>query len=144
MSSADSHEPLLQDSRIVSYGSTMGADTFTPATPGSAPQDNYDSEHGSSKPPSKFLSVFRSVPFQIAVACGVSFTAPGMWDALNNLGAGGAAEPYAGELDNALASHILQDNTDTSNLQYLPLTRWCTACSFSYASLQVASTTGLV
>ncbi|KAI0169187.1 MFS general substrate transporter [Hypoxylon sp. FL1284] len=47
-------------------------------------------------------SVFRSVPFQIAVACGVSFTAPGMWDALGGLGAGGAAEPYAVSAANAL------------------------------------------
>jgi hypothetical protein len=36
---------------------------------------------------------YRSVPFQIVVASGVSFTAPGMWDALGGLGAGGAAEP---------------------------------------------------
>ncbi|XXG95484.1 hypothetical protein Hte_001748 [Hypoxylon texense] len=47
-------------------------------------------------------SLFRSVPFQIAVACGVSFTAPGMWDALGGLGAGGAAEPYAVSAANAL------------------------------------------
>ena len=45
---------------------------------------------------------FRSVPFQIAIACGVSFTAPGMWDALGGLGAGGAAEPYAVSAANAL------------------------------------------
>ncbi|ORY54986.1 major facilitator superfamily domain-containing protein [Pseudomassariella vexata] len=44
----------------------------------------------------------RSVPFQIAVACGVSFTAPGMWDALGGLGAGGAAKPYAVSAANAL------------------------------------------
>ncbi|KAH7086353.1 major facilitator superfamily domain-containing protein, partial [Paraphoma chrysanthemicola] len=47
-------------------------------------------------------SYFRSVPFQILVACGVSFTAPGMWDALGGLGAGGAAEPYAVSAANAL------------------------------------------
>ncbi|KAF0315354.1 duf895 domain membrane protein [Colletotrichum asianum] len=47
-------------------------------------------------------SMFRSVPFQILVACGVSFTAPGMWDALGGLGAGGAAEPYAVSAANAL------------------------------------------
>ncbi|KAI1472931.1 MFS general substrate transporter [Daldinia caldariorum] len=47
-------------------------------------------------------SIFRSVPFQMAVACGVSFTAPGMWDALGGLGAGGAAEPYAVSAANAL------------------------------------------
>jgi MFS family permease len=47
-------------------------------------------------------SFYRSIPFQIAIASGVSFTAPGMWDALNNLGAGGAAEPYAVSAANAL------------------------------------------
>lgn len=41
---------------------------------------------------------YRSVPFQIAVACGVSFTAPGMWDALGGLGAGGAAKPVSSQL----------------------------------------------
>jgi hypothetical protein len=50
----------------------------------------------------KKQSFFRSVPFQIMVACGVSFTAPGMWDALGGLGAGGAAEPYAVSAANAL------------------------------------------
>ena len=52
--------------------------------------------------PSTCRSIFRSIPFQIAIASGVSFTAPGMWDALNNLGAGGAAEPYAVSAANAL------------------------------------------
>ncbi|KAL2788793.1 major facilitator superfamily domain-containing protein [Aspergillus keveii] len=51
---------------------------------------------------SRLRSIFRSIPFQIAIASGVSFTAPGMWDALNNLGAGGAAEPYAVSAANAL------------------------------------------
>lgn len=48
------------------------------------------------------ISIFRSVPFQIAVASVVSFTAPGMWDAENNVGSGGAAEPYAVSAANAL------------------------------------------
>lgn len=47
-------------------------------------------------------SIFRSVPFQIAIASLVSFAAPGMWDALGGLGAGGAAEPYAVSAANAL------------------------------------------
>lgn len=51
---------------------------------------------------SRIRTVFRSIPFQIAIASAVSFTAPGMWDALNNLGAGGAAEPYAVSGANAL------------------------------------------
>ncbi|KAF2677501.1 MFS general substrate transporter [Lentithecium fluviatile CBS 122367] len=53
-------------------------------------------------PVSKSHSFYHSVPFQILVACGVSFTAPGMWDALGGLGAGGAAEPYAVSAANAL------------------------------------------
>ncbi|CAJ2503326.1 Uu.00g107200.m01.CDS01 [Anthostomella pinea] len=60
------------------------------------------SEDIGSEVPSTKHSVFRSVPFQIAIACGVSFTAPGMWDALGGLGAGGAAEPYAVSAANAL------------------------------------------
>ena len=36
------------------------------------------------------------------MASGVSFTAPGMWDALNGLGAGGAAKPFAVSAANAL------------------------------------------
>lgn len=47
-------------------------------------------------------SFWRSVPFQVIVACGVSFTAVGMWDALGGLGAGGAAEPYAVSAANAV------------------------------------------
>ncbi|PWY91657.1 MFS general substrate transporter [Aspergillus sclerotioniger CBS 115572] len=50
----------------------------------------------------RLVSAWRSIPFQIAIASGVSFTAPGMWDALNNLGAGGAAEPYAVSAANAV------------------------------------------
>lgn len=51
---------------------------------------------------SRVLSIWRSIPFQIAVCSAVSFTAPGMWDAMNNLGAGGAAVPYAVSAANAL------------------------------------------
>ncbi|PYI02495.1 MFS general substrate transporter [Aspergillus sclerotiicarbonarius CBS 121057] len=50
----------------------------------------------------RLVSVWRSIPFQIAIASGVSFTAPGMWDALNNLGAGGAAKPEAVSAANAV------------------------------------------
>lgn len=78
------------------------ADMGNPTTESSSTHDaTSGSDHGPS-PPNKLMSVFRSVPFQIVVACGVSFTAPGMWDALNNLGAGGAAEPYAVSAANAL------------------------------------------
>ncbi|KAH8592321.1 major facilitator superfamily domain-containing protein [Bisporella sp. PMI_857] len=52
--------------------------------------------------PIKKHSWFRSIPFQILVASCVSFTAPGMWDALGGLGAGGAAKPFAVSAANAL------------------------------------------
>jgi len=67
-------------------------DSFVAATPAGEPD----------YVPAKYGSWYRSVPFQIFVACGVSFTAPGMWDALGGLGAGGAAEPYAVSAANAL------------------------------------------
>ncbi|KAJ8612789.1 hypothetical protein MRB53_037260 [Persea americana] len=51
-------------------------------------------------------SFFRSVPFQIVIVSLVSFTAPGMWDALGGLGAGGAAEPYAVSAANAIVYGI--------------------------------------
>lgn len=58
--------------------------------------------HVNNAGPARKHSWFRSVWFQILVASGVSFTAPGMWDALGGLGAGGAAEPYAVSAANAL------------------------------------------
>lgn len=85
---------------LANYG-TMGADMHSTGVSNMGHQNDHDSEHGSA-PSNRFLSAFRSVPFQILIACGVSFTAPGMWDALNNLGAGGAAEPYAVSGANAL------------------------------------------
>ncbi|KAK5105769.1 hypothetical protein LTR62_002169 [Meristemomyces frigidus] len=60
--------------------------------------DQYDE----AKPVKHSRSWLRSVPFNILIACGVSFTAPGMWDALGGLGAGGAAVPYAVSAANAL------------------------------------------
>ncbi|WQF75818.1 Putative major facilitator superfamily, MFS transporter superfamily [Colletotrichum destructivum] len=73
-----------------------------PEDPGSTPVPGASaSNQGPSFVP-KVRSFFRSVPFQILIACGVSFTAPGMWDALGGLGAGGAAEPYAVSAANAL------------------------------------------
>ncbi|KAK1977875.1 hypothetical protein LZ30DRAFT_752569 [Colletotrichum cereale] len=43
----------------------------------------------------KSMTIIRSVPFQIPVACGASFTAPSIWD---------AAEPYAASAANALGT----------------------------------------
>ncbi|KAF8916034.1 hypothetical protein CPB85DRAFT_1453625 [Mucidula mucida] len=50
---------------------------------------------------------FRSVQFAVLIAGLVTFTAPGMFDAMGNLGAGGAAEPYAVSAANALVYGLM-------------------------------------
>lgn len=50
---------------------------------------------------------YRTVLFQIVVVGFVSFTQPGIWNALNNLGAGGAAKPYLINAANALTYGIM-------------------------------------
>ncbi|GKT73315.1 DUF895 domain membrane protein [Colletotrichum tofieldiae] len=75
-----------------------------PENLGPTPIPDTTSSSRSPSPVPKARPFFRSVPFQILVACGVSFTAPGMWDALGGLGAGGAAEPYAVSAANALGA----------------------------------------
>lgn len=99
MSSCDAQ--FFQDRTLTTTYGTMGAEIDSARVSATADQHSHDSERGS-PPPNKLLSVFRSVPFQILIACGVSFTAPGCWDAFNNLGSGGAAEPYAVSGANAL------------------------------------------
>ncbi|GJC83978.1 hypothetical protein ColLi_06816 [Colletotrichum liriopes] len=47
-----------------------------------------------SKVGSKAHDVFRGTIFQAVLLGLISFTQPGIWTAMNNLGAGGQAEPY--------------------------------------------------
>lgn len=101
MSSCDAQ--IFQDRTLTTRYGTMGFEIDSTRVSNVAAQDQngHECERGAA-PPNKFLSVFRSVPFQILIACGVSFTAPGCWDSLNNVGSGGAAEPYAVSGANAL------------------------------------------
>ncbi|KAK0375560.1 hypothetical protein CLIM01_07059 [Colletotrichum limetticola] len=46
------------------------------------------------KPKSRVHNVFRGTIFQAVLLGLISFTQPGIWTAMNNLGAGGQAEPY--------------------------------------------------
>ncbi|KAK1729315.1 hypothetical protein CaCOL14_002595 [Colletotrichum acutatum] len=46
------------------------------------------------KPKSKVHDIFRGTIFQAVLLGLISFTQPGIWTAMNNLGAGGQAEPY--------------------------------------------------
>lgn len=47
-----------------------------------------------SKPVSKFTKFYRSPLFNVVLVGLISFTQPGIWNALNNTGAGGQQEPY--------------------------------------------------
>ncbi|PGH04808.1 hypothetical protein GX51_03294 [Blastomyces parvus] len=47
-----------------------------------------------SKPVSKFTRIFRSPLFNVIIVGLISFTQPGIWNALNYTGAGGQQEPY--------------------------------------------------
>ena len=46
------------------------------------------------KPVSRFTRWFRSPLFNVIIVGLISFTQPGIWNALNSTGAGGAQEPY--------------------------------------------------
>jgi len=48
----------------------------------------------STKPLSRFTRWYRSPLFNVIIVGLISFTQPGIWNALNNTGAGGQQEPY--------------------------------------------------
>ncbi|KAL5342055.1 hypothetical protein BJX70DRAFT_395414 [Aspergillus crustosus] len=57
-----------------------------------------DTEHNSSQPNQKPLSTltrwYRSALFNVIIVGLVSFSQPGIWNALNSTGAGGQLKPY--------------------------------------------------
>ncbi|UZJ55595.1 hypothetical protein CBS101457_004915 [Exobasidium rhododendri] len=55
----------------------------------------------------RLSKMYRSVMFQIVIVGLISFTQPGIWTALNNLGAGGQAQPYLINTANALTYGIM-------------------------------------
>lgn len=52
-------------------------------------------------------AAYRSVLFQTIIVGIVSFSQPGIWSALNNLGAGGQAKPYLINASNALTYGLM-------------------------------------
>lgn len=54
------------------------------------------------KPVSKLTRWYRSPLFNVIIVGLISFTQPGIWNALNNTGAGGQQEPYLVNASNAL------------------------------------------
>ncbi|KAK1755436.1 major facilitator superfamily domain-containing protein [Echria macrotheca] len=60
-----------------------------------------------SKPVSKFTRWYRSPLFNVILVGLISFTQPGIWNALNNTGAGGQQEPYLVNGANSLTFGIM-------------------------------------
>ncbi|KAF5562966.1 DUF895 domain-containing protein [Fusarium phyllophilum] len=60
-----------------------------------------------SKPVSRFTRWYRSPLFNVIVVGLISFTQPGIWNALNNTGAGGQQEPYLVNGANSLTFGIM-------------------------------------
>lgn len=54
------------------------------------------------KPVSRFTRWYRSPLFNVIMVGLISFTQPGIWNALNSTGAGGAQEPYLVNGSNSL------------------------------------------
>ncbi|KAK4041632.1 hypothetical protein C8A01DRAFT_14658 [Parachaetomium inaequale] len=61
---------------------------------------------GQTKPVSRFTRWYRSPLFNVIIVGLISFTQPGIWNALNNTGAGGQQEPYLVNGSNALTFGI--------------------------------------
>ncbi|KAJ4986812.1 DUF895 domain membrane protein [Stagonosporopsis vannaccii] len=57
--------------------------------------------------PDRVKTVYRSVLFQIVIVGLVAFCEPGIWTALNNLGAGGNASPFLNNAANALTYGLM-------------------------------------
>ncbi|GAB7335913.1 hypothetical protein MBLNU13_g08164t1 [Cladosporium sp. NU13] len=55
----------------------------------------------------RFSTLYRSTLFQIVLVGLVAFCEPGIWTALNNLGAGGNAKPYLNNAANALTYGLM-------------------------------------
>ncbi|KAM0330174.1 hypothetical protein ACHAQA_004347 [Verticillium albo-atrum] len=72
----------------------------------SAEQGTTDETHPV-KPVSRFTRWYRSPLFNVIVVGLISFTQPGIWNALNNTGAGGQQEPYLVNGANSLTFGIM-------------------------------------
>ncbi|KAG9193169.1 hypothetical protein G6011_03204 [Alternaria panax] len=73
----------------------------------STEQDIYDVDGYTPKRVSRFTRWYRSPLFNVIVVGMISFTQPGIWNALNNVGAGGQQEPYLVNGANSLTFGIM-------------------------------------
>ncbi|KAK3502464.1 major facilitator superfamily domain-containing protein [Neurospora crassa] len=66
-----------------------------------------DADEQITKPVSRFTRWYRSPLFNVIMVGLISFTQPGVWNALNSTGAGGAQEPYLVNGSNSLTFGIM-------------------------------------
>lgn len=72
----------------------MGLDENPKLAVDAASNDSDNELYAAPKPVSRFTRWFRSPLFNVIIVGLISFTQPGIWNALNNTGAGGQQEPY--------------------------------------------------
>ncbi|KAJ4325215.1 hypothetical protein N0V84_003597 [Fusarium piperis] len=70
-------------------------------------EQNVTSPEEQTKPVSRFTRWYRSPLFNVIIVGLISFTQPGIWNALNNTGAGGQQEPYLVNGANSLTFGIM-------------------------------------
>jgi hypothetical protein len=70
------------------------------------------------KPVSRFTRWYRSPLFNVIIVGLISFTQPGIWNALNNTGAGGQQEPYLVNGSNALTFGYDMPEMHSSNAEH--------------------------
>jgi hypothetical protein len=92
----------------------MGIIEDTPKLAADAASDESNHEvYAVSKPVSKFTRWFRSPLFNVIIVGFISFTQPGIWNALNNTGAGGQQEPYLVNGANSLTFGCVTDTNQS-------------------------------
>jgi hypothetical protein len=72
----------------------MGVDQDPKLAVAAASGDSDHDVYASLRPVSRFTRWYRSPLFNVIIVGLISFTQPGIWNALNNTGAGGQQEPY--------------------------------------------------
>jgi hypothetical protein len=72
----------------------MGVDQDPKLAVATASDSSDHEAYGSLRPVSRFTRWLRSPLFNVIIVGLISFTQPGIWNALNNTGAGGQQEPY--------------------------------------------------
>ncbi|KAL3419907.1 hypothetical protein PVAG01_08406 [Phlyctema vagabunda] len=85
----------------------MGVPVVANSSEDSSSGNNEVQEYAEQKPVSRFTRWYRSPLFNVIIVGLISFTQPGIWNALNNTGAGGQQEPYLVNAANSLTFGLM-------------------------------------